>query len=282
MLLENSVASSESELQRFRGAFGASLLSHAALVWLVYGLLALHGPGSPLTSDIPHPLAGLIWIPSPAEGHGGGGGGDHSLTPARRLQTIGMDAVAVPILKPPPLTPPDRLTDHQQEPAPMALILPVKQTDAGTMLQAGVINNASLAPDASAGPGRNGGAGNGNNGGSGDYTGPGEGPGRDGGTGGDVFRVGGNVLAPILLREVKPAYTPDAMRARIQGEVVLSGVVLPDGSVTRLRVLRSLDGTFGLDQEAIKAVRQWKFKPGMRLGQPVATEIAISVGFSMR
>jgi periplasmic protein TonB len=282
MLLRTSAASYESGLHRAPGAFGASLASHAAIIGLLYLLMSLPGPASTLNPDAPHPLAGLIWIPSAAEGHGGGGGGDHSLTTARRLQTVGMDAVAVPILKPPPLTPPDRLTDDQQQPAPMALILPVRQTDAGTMLQAGVINNASLAPDASQGSGRNGGAGTGTNGGSGDDVGPGEGPGRNGGTGGDVYAVGGNVLAPILLREVKPAYTPEAMRARIQGEVVLVGVVLPDGSVTRLRVLRSLDGTFGLDQEAIKAVRQWKFKPGMRLGQPVATEIAISVGFSMR
>jgi protein TonB len=165
----------------------------------------------------------------------------------------------------------------------MALVLPVKATDAGQILQTGVIANASLAPDASAGSGKNGGAGTGDRGGSGPGNGIGEGPGNGIWTGGgDPYPVGGNVLAPILLREVRPAYTTDAMRIRISGEVLLAGVVLPDGSVTRLRVLRSLDPIYGLDQEAIKAVRQWKFKPGTRFGQPVATEIAISVGFSMR
>ena len=282
MLLEPSVASFESGTQRVRGAFGASLASHAALLCLFYGLITLRGPVSPTATDAPHPLAGLIWIPSPGESHGGGGGGDHQMTPARRLQTVGMDAVAVPILKAPPLTPPDHITDTQQQPMPMALVLPVKATDAGTLLQAGVIANASLAPDASQGSGKNGGAGTGDGPGSGPGSGPGDGPGKYGGNGDGVYSVGGNVLAPVLLREVKPAYTTDAMRIHIQGEVMLAAVVLPDGSVTRLRVLRSLDSVYGLDQEAIKAVRQWKFKPGTRFGQPVATEIAISVGFSMR
>jgi protein TonB len=282
MLLRTSAASYESGFQRAPGAFGASLVSHAAVIALLYLLMSLPGPASTLNPDAPHPLAGLIWIPSAGPSAGGGGGGDQTKTPARRLQTIGMDAMAVPILKAPPLTPPDHITDNQRQPAPMALILPVKAMDAGQLMQAGVIQNASLAPDASAGPGKNGGAGTGDRGGSGPGSGPGEGPGMDGGTGDKAYAVGGNVLSPILLREVRPAYTPEAMRARLQGEVLLSGVVLPDGSVTRLRVLRSLDAAFGLDQEAIKAVRQWKFKPGTRFGQPVATEIAISVGFSMR
>ncbi len=89
------------------------------------------------------------------------------------------------------------------------------------------------------------------------------------------------MLAPVVVREVKPGYTPDAMRARIQGEVLISAVVLPDGTVTRLRILRSLDRAFGLDEQALAAVRQWRFKPGTR-GQPVAVQVDIAVGFNMR
>jgi TonB family protein len=58
------------------------------------------------------------------------------------------------------------------------------------------------------------------------------------------------------------------MRARIQGEVELSAIVRPDGTVTDLRISRSLDHVFGLDGQAIKAARQWRFKPATRFGQP--------------
>jgi TonB family protein len=107
-------------------------------------------------------------------------------------------------------------------------------------------------------------------------------PGSRGGYGGKVYEVGADVRSPVLLYEVKPQYTPDAMRIRIQGEVLLSAVVGPDGTVSRLRVVRSLDPTSGLDEQALDAVRRWRFKPGTRFGQPVAVQVQISVGFTMR
>mgnify|MGYP000509655120 CR=1 FL=1 len=58
--------------------------------------------------------------------------------------------------------------------------------------------------------------------------------------------------------------------------------LLPDGSVGRVEVLKSLDGVFGLDQEAIKAVKQWRFVPGTRLGQPVAVLVGIELTFTLR
>jgi protein TonB len=280
MLLRTTAASYESGLQRSPGAFGASLLSHAAIVWLLYALMTLPGTSSSsLTTDTAPLIQGLVWRAGPAGG--GGGGGDHSPTPPRRLETVGADAMAMPIRKAPPLTPPHELP-NDTTPPPMALVLTVNPMDAGQLLQAGVIQNASLAPNASQGPGTDNGAGKGRRGGSGDGNGLGVGDGQDLGIGNNAFRPGGEVSSPILLREVRPAYTPDAMRAHIQGEVLLTGIVLPDGSVTRLRVLRSLDPSFGLDEQAIHAVQQWRFKPGIRLGQPVAVQIDISVGFTMR
>ena len=47
-------------------------------------------------------------------------------------------------------------------------------------------------------------------------------------------------------------------------------------------MVRSLDSTFGLDQEAVKAARQWRFVPGMRLGEPVAVRITIELTFTLR
>ena len=75
-------------------------------------------------------------------------------------------------------------------------------------------------------------------------------------------QAGNGVETPKLIREVKPQYTAQAMRAKIQGEVLLECIVMPDGSVGNIRVVRSLDAAFGLDQEAIKAARQWRFQPG--------------------
>ena len=59
------------------------------------------------------------------------------------------------------------------------------------------------------------------------------------------------------------------MRAKVQGSVWLECIVMPDGSVGEVKVTRSLDPIFGLDQEAIKAAKMWRFKPGMRQGEPV-------------
>ena len=81
---------------------------------------------------------------------------------------------------------------------------------------------------------------------------------------------------------MKPQYTADAMRAKIQGTAVLDCVVNADGSVGECGVVRSLDSTFGLDQEAVKAARQWKFAPGRRLGQPVAVLVTIELTFTLR
>jgi TonB family protein len=85
----------------------------------------------------------------------------------------------------------------------------------------------------------------------------------------------------VLIREVKPLYTPEAMRAKIQGVVLIEAVISIEGSAERLRVVRSLDPVYGLDEEALKAVRQWRFIPGRRLGQPVPVEVIIEVSFTL-
>jgi protein TonB len=85
-----------------------------------------------------------------------------------------------------------------------------------------------------------------------------------------------------VLREVRPQYTSDAMRAKVQGTVLLECVVRPDGSVGDIQILRSLDGVFGLDQEAIKAAKQWRFAPGTRLGEPVPVLVTIELTFTLR
>jgi protein TonB len=89
-------------------------------------------------------------------------------------------------------------------------------------------------------------------------------------------------VPPRVLVIVKPEYTAAAMNARSQGIVVVACIVQPDGSVADARVVRSIDAAFGLDQEAIKAARRWRFLPGTRLGKPVAVRVTIEVAFTLR
>jgi protein TonB len=138
------------------------------------------------------------------------------------------------------------------------------------------------AVDTSQGPGSGGGVGEGTGTGIGSGRGPGFGPGSGGGTGGGVYRPGNGVESPRLLRSVRPNYTGEAMRAKVQGVVRLEGVVMPDGTVGDVRVTRSLDSVFGLDQEAMKAARQFRFVPGMRFGEPVAVMVSFEIEFALR
>lgn len=71
----------------------------------------------------------------------------------------------------------------------------------------------------------------------------------------------------------------DAVQARIQGEVWIECVILADGTVGPLRVVRSLDSRYGLDHEAIKAAKQWRSLPGTRNGRPVAVTATIGLTF---
>jgi TonB family protein len=159
----------------------------------------------------------------------------------------------------------------------------VQQVTSGIDKIAGVLPSMTTVPDPnSMGMGTGPGGGGGNGTGIGPGSGSGLGPGSGGGTGGGVYDVGNGVTEPKLIREVKPQYTADAMRAKVQGEVELEAVVNPDGSVDRIRVTRSLDRTFGLDQKAIEAVRQWRFMPGMRQGQPVAVRVSVVLDFTLR
>ena len=95
-----------------------------------------------------------------------------------------------------------------------------------------------------------------------------------------VLRPGPGIVNPWLLREVRPQYTAEALRAKIVGTVYLEMVVLPDGTVGDVRITKSLDP--GLDREAVKAARQWLFEPGTRSGEPVAILVNLALDFHLR
>jgi protein TonB len=97
-----------------------------------------------------------------------------------------------------------------------------------------------------------------------------------------VYRAGGSVTAPTTGRFGStwrdPKYPDEARLAKVMGDVVLSVVVDADGSTQDVQVFRSLGPS--LDQNAIEAVRQWKFQPGQKDGQSVSVQVQIVVHFS--
>src|SRR6185503_12863244 len=82
--------------------------------------------------------------------------------------------------------------------------------------------------------------------------GAGFGAGSNRGSGSDAFGPGNGVTMPTVLSEVKPSYTAEAMRAKVQGAVMVEAIVREDGTVGQVRIVRSLDRTFGLDDEALR------------------------------
>jgi protein TonB len=93
------------------------------------------------------------------------------------------------------------------------------------------------------------------------------------------IRVGGNVQAANLTRQVKPVYPALAKQARIQGTVELSAIIGKDGRVQDLKVVR---GHPLLVPAAIQAVRDWEYRPTLLNGEPVEVATTIDVNFTLQ
>ena len=239
-----------------------------AVLLLVARLVPDHVYSAVLPDRLP---VDLVYLVQPGPG-GGGGGGDKSPEPPPPAQLKGPDQISVPAVAPPEPTPVKPEPFNEVPPEPQ-LNVPLQALAGGTDIRLGDLLGA--APGSKGrGPGDGTGAGPG--------KGPGAGNGDDGGTGDGPFRIGNGVLPPRIRRQVDPQYSPDAMRAKIQGVVLLSAVVQRDGRVTDIRVIRSLDQTFGLDMKAIEAARKWEFFPGTRFGEPVAVVVNLELTFNLR
>ena len=94
-----------------------------------------------------------------------------------------------------------------------------------------------------------------------------------------VFKVGGNVKPPRAIYAPDPEYSESARRHKQQGTGVLRVIVTPEGKVGLIKVERVIG--FGLDQKAVNAVCEWKFKPALKDGQPVPVEIEVEVTFRL-
>ena len=223
----------------------------------------------------------IVWLPEEGPGGGGGGGGNESLELPQLVELPGADEtpLSVPV--------PDEAPVVEEEIEPETLSaqqmnIPAVSMASADRMRSGVLDALATADSGAQGSGSGGGGGSGEGAGSGPGTGSGLGPGTGGGVGGGVYRPGAGIVNPRLLREVKPQYTAEALRAKITGTVYMELVVLQDGTVGEVRITRSLDPVFGLDEEAIKAARQWLFQPGTRFGEPVAILVNLALDFNLR
>jgi periplasmic protein TonB len=240
-------------------SFLVSFASHAALVLLIASGIWVGA----------RPVAKRPFVNSeitfPLEGRGGGGSGDHS-------------PIAVTKGTPPPFS--------EQQMSPPAIVvrnpdpmLPVQSTVVGPpeikLPQSSQIGDlmSSNAVLPSNGTGSGGAAGDGMG------TGLGSGIGIGVGPGGEVFGVRAGVTAPRAIYDPEPEYSDEARRVKHEGKVMLSLVVDQQGRTREIRVVRSLG--MGLDEQAVEAVRKWKFTPGMKDGYPVAVQVNVEVNFRL-
>ncbi len=258
---------------------GASIATHI-LFFAIAVFVATYAPEPSISVPVqPERLpANIVWLSEPGPGGGGGGGGNQSPEPPKKAEVPGKQAISVPVTRPETVKP---IEKPKELPDPM-MNIPAKTLGDTAQLNPGLLESAMAASTLSQGTGTGGGAGTGQGTGIGPGSGSGLGPGTGGGTGGGAYRPGNGVELPRVVQEIRPQYTADAMRAKVQGTVWVECVVLPDGTVGEASVTKSLDSVFGLDQEALKAAKRWRFIPGRRLGQPVPVLVTIELTFTLR
>ena len=93
-------------------------------------------------------------------------------------------------------------------------------------------------------------------------------------------RPGKDVTMPRVVREVKPDYPDSVKKEGIRGSVTLNAVVRKDGTVGEVTVKKALHPE--LDEEAVKAMKKWEFKPGTKEGKPVDVAVDVEMTFNLK
>ena len=192
----------------------------------------------------------------------GGGGGQRGPTPVTKgTPPKAADTQIVPPSKPPLVEPKIHIepTVEMQKDIKMASSIP----------QIGVANSPLVGMSMGNGSGTGLGSGNGS----------GIGPGSGGNTGGGPKRIGGGVSAPVLIFSVEPEFSEEARKAKVAGNVLVNLWVDTNGNPSHVHVIRGVG--MGLDEKAMEAVRQYKFKPAMENGKPVLVELNVEVNFQI-
>ena len=253
-----------------------SAVVHVVIIAVIIALSLWH-PKRPIIAQVVPPAAPMDLTPflpiapkGPTMG-GGGGGGDRDILQAAKGH--------LPKIAKTQFVPPEEIirNDHPKLVVDPSIVMPQKiQLPNNTMPNIGDPMTTVRGP-MSNGTGANGGIGSGKSGGIGSGTGAGLGPGEGGGYGGGVMHVGGGVQPPQLIYSVDPEFSDEARKAKYQGTSVVALIVDANGLPRNIRILRALG--MGLDQKAMEAVKQYRFKPAYYKGRPVPVEIDIEVDF---
>jgi TonB family protein len=203
------------------------------------------------------------------QGGGGGGGAHEMIEPSRGRQPV----VAKTEVTPPQII---RIDRPRLAVAPTEM---VKLPDNNNALPNLGMSQSPQILLAAQGKGSGSGFGQGLGGGLGAGHGTGSGPGSGGGNGGGLMSVGGGVSAPQVIHSVQPEFTDEARRANYQGSVSVQLIVDSQGNPQNVRLVSHLG--MGLDEKAIDAVRQYRFKPAMYQGHPVAVQILVDIDFHL-
>jgi protein TonB len=193
----------------------------------------------------------------------GGGGGQRSPTPVSKGQLPKFAETQIVPPKAPPMEEPKIKIDPTIE-----VQKDLKMANS-TLPNLGMPNSPLIG--ASMGNGSGTGIGSGN--------GSGLGPGSGGNYGGGPKRIGGGVSAPVLIYQVEPEFSEEARKAKAAGNVLVNLWVGTDGLPTHVRVIRGVG--MGLDEKAVEAVKQYRFKPAMEGGKPVLVELNVEVNFQI-
>ena len=232
------------------------------LVFIFWGARKLHQMAvdkqiqlTSLTTPPPMPLAKDVM---------GGGGGQRGPTPVTKGQLPKFADTQITPPKAPPMEEP-----KIKMPDPTIEVQTNLKMANNNMPNLGMPNSPLLGNS----------MGNGTGSGIGSGNGAGLGAGTGGGYGGGIKKIGGGVSSPVLVYQVEPEFSEEARRAKFMGVVTVDIIVNPQGLPQNIRVVRGVG--MGLDQKAVEAVKQYRFKPAMEAGKPVAVEMYVEVNFQI-
>jgi protein TonB len=244
---------------------GAAVLLHVAAIALLFWVVKTHVQ---LLKTPTMAMVDVLTTPppmAPAKTAMGGGGGQRGATPVTQGHLPKFADTQITPPKAPPL-------EQPKIPMPEATIEVQKDLKmANSNLPNIGMPNSPLIGNS---------MGNGAGSGMGSGYGSGLGPGSGGNYGGGGLRkIGGGVSSPELIYKIDPEFSEEARKAKFMGIVLVNLIVDANGNPQNVHVLRGVG--MGLDQKAVEAVKQYKFKPAKEAGKPVAVELNVQVDFQI-
>ncbi len=253
--------------ERSSASFWAAIGAHAAVFALIAFAIA-HAAHRQIVFPLKMAVADISAPPLPppvlprAE-RMGGGGGHPDIAPAAQGHLPKFAQTQIVPLKTPPVN------DAKLQVEPTVVMQKDLKLADNTMPNLGLPNSSVHGVSLGNGAGTGLGAG----------SGAGIGPGSGGNIGGGVMHIGGTVHAPTVLRQVDPEYSEEARKAKFSGNVEVYLWVDELGNPSHVRIARGAG--MGLDEKALEAVAQYKFKPATQDGKPVKVDMYIDVGFQI-